>query len=64
MLIDRTVTARHDSFYAYTVLILLVITTLEETVLPQSRFDQRSPLRIVIQSTNNTSIVNINLSHT
>lgn len=62
-LIGCTVPARHGSFYAYDIFVLLFITTLQDTVLPQSRFDQRSPLRIMFQSTN-TPTVNINLLHT
>ena len=61
-LISRTVPARHDSYML--IFILLFITTLQETVLPQSRFDQRSPLRFMVQSTNNTLTGNINLFHT
>jgi hypothetical protein len=51
-------------FYAYNIFMLLFVTTLQETVLMQSRFDQQSPLRVMIQRRNNTPIININLFHT
>jgi hypothetical protein len=56
-LIGRIVPARHGSFYSYDIFVLLFITTLQDTVLPQSRFDQRSPLRIMFQSTNTPQLI-------
>jgi hypothetical protein len=47
--IGRTVPATHGSFCAYNVSILHFITALQETVHPQSTFDQRSPFRINIK---------------